>query len=103
MKRANNDCEVKYHIHYENFTAPEMNKKKQAEQYENQKIEHRLKSLADAQDRQRQMKHELTQVHHQAIERQLISKNEYKYNQQREKEIQKQKMEAQTEMLRNRD
>ena len=47
-------------MHYEKFTAPELNKKKQMEEYENQKIEHRLKSLADAQDRQRQMKYELT-------------------------------------------
>ena len=48
MQRSHIECEKKYHMHYENFTAPEMNKKRQQEMYENQKIEHRLKSLAEA-------------------------------------------------------
>jgi hypothetical protein len=35
MQKSHIDCEKKYHMHYENFTAPELNKKKQMEEYEN--------------------------------------------------------------------
>ena len=35
MQKSHIDGEKKYHMHYENFHAPEMNKKKQMELYEN--------------------------------------------------------------------
>jgi predicted Rossmann fold nucleotide-binding protein DprA/Smf involved in DNA uptake len=53
LQRAHNLQEQKYKKHYENIHAPELSKKKQQEQLEDMKIEHRLKSLAEAQDRQR--------------------------------------------------
>ena len=40
---------------------------------ENAVIERRLKSLADAQERQRKLKGDLTKIHTQAIERQMLN------------------------------
>ena len=63
MQRAHNIQEVNYKKHYDSVLAPEVNKKKQQDQYENQVIERRIQSLAEAQDRQRKMKTDLTKIH----------------------------------------
>lgn len=69
MKKAHNVCEQTYAKHYTNVTAPEQERKKQQEMMENAVIERRMKSLAEAQERQRKLKGDLTKIHTQAIER----------------------------------
>lgn len=69
MQRAHNVQEVTYKKHYDNVTTQMEQKRKQQEDYENQVIERRLNSLAEAQERQRRMKTDLTKIHTQAIQR----------------------------------
>ena len=65
-----------YKQHYDKVTTHEMQKKKKREEYENEVIERRLATLAEAQERQRLMKSDLTKIHQQAITRQM-EKNQH--------------------------
>ena len=49
-----------YNLHYEKYTAPENAKKKQLEEFENDVINRRQQSLAEAQERQNKMKKDLS-------------------------------------------
>lgn len=69
MQRAHNVQEKTYKKHYDEVTIQMEQKRKQQEDYENQVIERRLNSLAEAQERQRRMKTDLTKIHTQAIQR----------------------------------
>jgi len=63
MQRAHNKQEINYKKHFDEILVPEIQRKKQQEDYENNIIERRIQSLAEAQERQRRMKTELTKIH----------------------------------------
>ena len=50
-------------MHYEKYTAPEKSKKKEQEDFENEIINRRQQSLAEAQERQNKMKKDLNYIH----------------------------------------
>ena len=70
---------------------------------ENAVIERRLKSLADAHERQRKLKGDLTKIHTQAIERQMLNHDLRKKEEQQEKKFARVQMDKQAELLRNRN